>query len=680
MLLPCLVPCAQPSTVYSCAVHAGICSDRFARHNHDVKLKLAKAQHSLDGSANSLASFEHCMAFLLQLRVNQLCVKAGAQPVFPFLDPAILKDPGRGLVEDREDTDKEGEKKGRKALSPEKGTGETSSLLGVPVAANELPADWDENLLEEGGGWSEAEGGEDEAEEPGASAAAADGQLQHHWWRPGKTEEMQQRATPSVGLPETSGAAAPSAVLRQGPAAVAAATIPQIFQQQQQPGQGDEEDTMATLQWCDEVERAHMLKKAAAMQVEGGMQSSQGAALGRVGVGQAKAGMVQGSGRKPRQSQGDVHGWAGEGLAGEGGGPGGLIPQGSSPESPADRSALRRGASAGVNLALAAVATGGMPAGPESSPGAKRQRISASQVVAIHSAVEQGPTQAVAGGVGIVPDVPSLKGGSPSGRQQSSKKQQWPEWMDVCSTSSHIKRPETPAEEQLFVELLPGFIIISSSSNNNMWQANINSVNWKQLADAYNMGIKERLEKGVEGQHSYSHAALLKAYFKARVKEGKARARDVSLGDALSRGAHIAAAATTAVAAPGPAELQKGESACLPLLGRQQQAAGQAPNAFATLVGLAAAETRRGPVKGKGLGGKGGIKSCVPCSMKKFDLASPADVQKLSNPVGMKDHRNCPFCKCEDCKREFSKRGKVDWRTFLQVDQCRKSKRKRNVG
>ena len=74
--------------------------------------------------------------------------------------------------------------------------------------------------------------------------------------------------------------------------------------------------------------------------------------------------------------------------------------------------------------------------------------------------------------------------------------------------------------------------------------------------------------------------------------------------------------------------------------------------------------------QGSGLGGKGGSKSCVPCTMMKFNLATTTAAKEHADKVkGGKQHeQTCPFCKCKECKQKFTRRNE---REFMLKKDCR---------
>ncbi|WIA41424.1 hypothetical protein OEZ86_005007 [Tetradesmus obliquus] len=164
----------------------GIISDRIALHNHGVEMKLGKAEEQMSGGPRLLSSFDHCTAFLTQLRVNKVLAASGCAPVYPGLDPGVLNDPatsssssssstGMGLGDisrvasagisagsssSRRGSRGRGGRAGRQASSTRGGgcagrqTGLDSSsaarlvpdLLRDLTGGDGLPADWDEDM------------------------------------------------------------------------------------------------------------------------------------------------------------------------------------------------------------------------------------------------------------------------------------------------------------------------------------------------------------------------------------------------------------------------------------------------------------------------------------------------------------------------------------------------------
>jgi hypothetical protein len=93
--------------------------------------------------------------------------------------------------------------------------------------------------------------------------------------------------------------------------------------------------------------------------------------------------------------------------------------------------------------------------------------------------------------------------------------------------------------------------------------------------------------------------------------------------------------------------------------------------------------SRKPPAKGKGLGGAGTSNKCVPCTVVKMENmieAGQLERQTLTKAVAQgfagfvqatKAHHNqCPFCKCADCKKIYSKRGELKSAEFIMRKNC----------
>jgi len=77
-------------------------------------------------------------------------------------------------------------------------------------------------------------------------------------------------------------------------------------------------------------------------------------------------------------------------------------------------------------------------------------------------------------------------------------------------------------------------------------------------------------------------------------------------------------------------------------------------------------------VVGKGLGGRGGIKRCVACTMVKYRLDTVDAAKNHSDPVRMTSAHpsSCPYCKCNVCARVYTSRLVLDITTFTRKEQC----------
>lgn len=64
---------------------------------------------------------------------------------------------------------------------------------------------------------------------------------------------------------------------------------------------------------------------------------------------------------------------------------------------------------------------------------------------------------------------------------------------------------------------------------------------------------------------------------------------------------------------------------------------------------------------GIGLGGLGGAKTCIVCTIKKYELTHPSQVDDGAEPVFMAGHSaSCPHCKCKGCRRQWEVKAKPD--------------------
>ena len=77
-------------------------------------------------------------------------------------------------------------------------------------------------------------------------------------------------------------------------------------------------------------------------------------------------------------------------------------------------------------------------------------------------------------------------------------------------------------------------------------------------------------------------------------------------------------------------------------------------------------------VVGKGLGGRGGMKGCVACTMVKYGLDTVEAAKNHSDPVRMTSAHpsSCPYCKCNVCARVYTSRRVLDITTFTRKEEC----------
>ena len=71
-------------------------------------------------------------------------------------------------------------------------------------------------------------------------------------------------------------------------------------------------------------------------------------------------------------------------------------------------------------------------------------------------------------------------------------------------------------------------------------------------------------------------------------------------------------------------------------------------------VGRADVRVYYGTSKGKSLGGKGGTKKCVPCSLAADEALSTANEARQRGTVLSSKTHECPYCKCDECKKVWN--------------------------
>lgn len=59
--------------------------------------------------------------------------------------------------------------------------------------------------------------------------------------------------------------------------------------------------------------------------------------------------------------------------------------------------------------------------------------------------------------------------------------------------------------------------------------------------------------------------------------------------------------------------------------------------------------------KAEGLGGKGGTKVCVPCSLAVNLALRTAKEARERGTVSSSRKHNCPYCKCAECKKVWDR-------------------------
>lgn len=117
---------------------------------------------------------------------------------------------------------------------------------------------------------------------------------------------------------------------------------------------------------------------------------------------------------------------------------------------------------------------------------------------------------------------------------------------------------------------------------------------------------------------------------------------------------------------------------------REQSPAQAVTNAFSLLQAprggvYISKKTRKAtqPGGGKGIGGEGGSKVCVPCTVVKYQLKKAEEARCHADPVIMsKSHqpggaRECPYCKCQDCRKAWSHKRAITSYDFPRKANCR---------
>jgi hypothetical protein len=115
-----------------------------------------------------------------------------------------------------------------------------------------------------------------------------------------------------------------------------------------------------------------------------------------------------------------------------------------------------------------------------------------------------------------------------------------------------------------------------------------------------------------------------------------------------------------------------------------QSAAQAVQNAFSQLrapTGVVHLSRKTGkptqPGRGKGFGGEGGSKVCVPCTLVKYKLGTADEARSHHQQVTMtKDHqpggaKPCPYCKCKECKAAWSHKRPITSYEFPLKCNCK---------
>jgi hypothetical protein len=200
--------------------------------------------------------------------------------------------------------------------------------------------------------------------------------------------------------------------------------------------------------------------------------------------------------------------------------------------------------------------------------------------------------------------------------------------------------------------------------------------------------LRELYAASLEAQQGASHAAGGSSGAGVEPTASAGPAVDTSGGVA----AGVAAAGTTAAAAAaagagaaaagatqqdGAATTQRGAAAAG---GSASMADGSSKNkaAAATFAGLfggrsgaksvtggsiskkSGQRTQKGA--GTGLGGLGGAKTCIVCTIKKYKLTHPSMVDDAAEPVLMANghQASCPHCKCKGCRQQWEVKPQPD--------------------
>jgi hypothetical protein len=246
-----------------------------------------------------------------------------------------------------------------------------------------------------------------------------------------------------------------------------------------------------------------------------------------------------------------------------------------------------------------------------------------------------------------------------------------------------VQPVETEAEKELFFKLLA-----DNDSGSNTFGSAASSVPWEQLVIAYNTAVTAAWDSGQprDSLRMKNKTMLVRFYNSYKREE---RLADAQLY--AQRRAAAAAGATGAPTAPLPPQAAAAAGRFTAAVGpsssrgqQQQREAGRGGRQPSPAAAAAAATTQQRGVgsglgsanwlaaagqmqpppttKGKGLGGKGGGKKCVPCSLAAdATLRTANDARARGSVRSSKAHtEGCPYCKCDECKKVWNaNKGRV---------------------
>jgi hypothetical protein len=599
-------------------MHAGIVSDRFARFNHGVKLAQHKAQLKMQGKASDVAHFDHSLDFIRQLQVNRLCQELGLHQPYPFLDPSKLQDPeAAAAAADNITSEQEEDDAAADDVSQQQ---EEEGGVG--------PADWDEDVLLE-----------DMSDDSLDGDAAAEAEYAAAW-------QQQQQQQPEDF-------AAPVARTRAAAATAAAAVVAE--QDQSLPNMPSQ---LTPYKRC----------------------ASAAASAGASSV--------------------------------------------------SPRARLARSAAAGVAKLVA-------DSDEECQPAPKRRHTTAAESDSYSG--EEGGTDLAMEDVPVVQSTPRKR---KKQQQKQSPSWLTERVATRLAAGEVVGEVHGAEEEDLFMQLLPHFVAGSSSSISPLRMAagsvdfKAMADGWNARVPGYHSSGRQCSYKQVQQLKTHfskvsSEARRSTARHRATADVGTsaaaftagpngnaaaaaatAQAAKASLaaaaaattfaadpsGNAAASLAAAAAAAASDGGTPVSAELVDATAVGVAAAaGSGAQAVGIQP-AWQSLLGGANKPGSSGvgvsmqPTKGQGKGGAGAKKKCVPCtlkSMKQLVTDGKLPPNQALTQLAAKTFsggvqntavhiKQCPFCKCQDCQKFFSKRGSLNPDEFTLKTQCQGSGKKRS--
>ena len=493
-----------------------------------MKLTELKAQNKLSGAPDTLGPFDHCMGFLQQLRINKLCQEAGYQQLFPFLDPQKLEDPRSrvlkvaggfagveaggvagmesGGVPGREGVGVAGRGAGGVGGEDKKGKGGAgvaaargkagdrgkAMVSDEPEELRGLPTDWDESLVEEDDDIALAQGAELHQGAGcflGASLSAL-----------GSEQMQQERQSPGLVPRSGDGRQQPSPVLE--PAAIdeqqQTVVVPMGSWKQQQRQQQDAQVYGSTA--------------AAAAAAAGGERDPVNCG-GEVcsNVNRQQQQQEQQQQRQQKQQQQEEEEQPKRRRPSEAG----AAPtrkcrrvDSNTSAMPQDRSAMRRAASAGVHLTVAAA----LDSDAEDSEGgmAATKELQQDKECATTAAAGVGGSPNAA--PRVLAPTHFFTEQTPPVKRAPRAKQAPPAWLAV-STTPHIGAVQSEDEKVLFKELL-------SALKERLRGRSPQSKDWNIFAEDFNTRVRTSAAQGENKQYTFKHAVLLKEYYKAAKKQG----------------------------------------------------------------------------------------------------------------------------------------------------------------